>query len=706
MKKIFLALCVCAGLCACSDDVIDGVGSSSSISLDGNDVYLTVRLNDVNSATRASVGDPAYTNGTAAEYAVNDAYFYFYDENGDFVSRAEVWEDGEVNTTDENIEFNGNTVIVLKGLTDTKFPRYMVTVLNEPSGFEESPYYEPAGTLAEFQAKLSSTTDVGIYNSTTTAGLPTNFVMSTSAYNAPTYTGQWVEDGTEVSPWFFVTPINEANFSLEPIGSTTTSPVNVYVERLAAKVEVDVNSTLSQSAQTLSDGTDNHFVYSLEESIAGVANEDDTEVVFDDPITGEPTDELEGTDHLYIEFLGWALNGTARRSNIVKDITKFGEPGEPNDIDGWPASSTSTTNVWNNPTYFRSYWGASYNYGIDHTYPTTNVKSGNTVPNVDEDEDDASTWLDDYLKYTSLLEGNLYTIGDTYNSITPTYEYCAENTNTPEVLGDKRSSGITNALIKARIWTDEVDDEGNLTGNITYGNIIRFEGMLFTESAFQEYIVRRVDVDGGVSQYHWMSNSGWTPTLLDYDETYTLAELDELGLDTLTWTSLDYSMLELKDEGDGILYVELNYDDFDQTSTLFFVSIGVVDGVERFRLVDADDVEGAFEDAEDALEVINASYEINGYADGMMYYAIPIEHLNNVTEDNPLPDDQNILEAQYGIVRNHWYQLSIDDLTQVGKGIWNEEDVIIPDPTDPQFYYVEASINILSWHMVSQGVDL
>ncbi len=684
MKKIFLALCVCAGLCACSDDAIDGVGSSSSISLDGNDVYLTVRLNDVNSSTRAtSPADDPFTYGSASEQDVSDAYFYFYDENGDFVSRAEVWDGGTASTSTEdpdgNIEFKSNTVIVLKGLTDTYFPRYMVTVLNRPAGFEDgdySAYYEPAGTLDDFQAKLANATDA-IYN---TSG---NFVMSTSAYNAPTYNNEDV-------PYYFVTPIEETNFSLEPIDATnTTNPVDVYVERLAAKVEVGSAITADEEV-TDEEGT--HLLYKLEETIAGTANDDD------EPFDGQEGSELEGTDHLYVEFLGWALNGTARNSNIVKDITDL-------DVDGietadWSDAQYTFTN-WNDAGNFRSYWGKSYNYGDPHTYPVSN-----STGNVDADENSSETWLDSYLKYTSLLDVNLHDMG--LQNLDP--EYCAENTNTPEILLNKRSSGITTALVKAQIWTEDAN------GNITTGNdIIRFEGMLFTESAFWAYIAQRVADDTNLGLYHWSSNTSTTggqlnPMTFESGQ-YTLEELATEGVDTTTWTSLSRDMLMLEDEGNGSLYIELDDVTFDQESTLFWYQSGTnAAGEALYTCVAATAIEGAFEEAREELISLNANeYDINGYASGLMYYAIPIEHLNDnrPSYEEPMPADEVLIaEGNYGVVRNHWYQLSINSLANVGKGIWNEQEVIIPDPTDPISYYIEATLNILSWKMVNQSVSL
>ena len=98
-----------------------------------------------------------------------------------------------------------------------------------------------------------------------------------------------------------------------------------------------------------------------------------------------------------------------------------------------------------------------------------------------------------------------------------------------------------------------------------------------------------------------------------------------------------------------------------------------------------------------------ASADATAYNGGLMYYNIPIEHLNNgnVAEDGTIP------EAKYGVVRNHHYVVTIDKLEKIGKGIFDEDEKIVPDrDPDNDTYYVGAKINILSWKIVSQNVEL
>ncbi len=89
----------------------------------------------------------------------------------------------------------------------------------------------------------------------------------------------------------------------------------------------------------------------------------------------------------------------------------------------------------------------------------------------------------------------------------------------------------------------------------------------------------------------------------------------------------------------------------------------------------------------------------------MMYYCIPVEHLRGgkFTVGSDLKVTVN--EADYGVVRNHYYKLTINSITKLGTAVYNPDEEIVP-VMEPQTYFVGAQVNILSWKVVTQSVDL
>ena len=92
-----------------------------------------------------------------------------------------------------------------------------------------------------------------------------------------------------------------------------------------------------------------------------------------------------------------------------------------------------------------------------------------------------------------------------------------------------------------------------------------------------------------------------------------------------------------------------------------------------------------------------------------MYYNIPIAHLNSPKYDSN-GDLSTWEEGSFGVVRNHSYEVKINSIKRLGQGVFNPEDNTTPikpdpDPKDPN-WYLGATINILSWKIVSNNVDL
>ena len=81
---------------------------------------------------------------------------------------------------------------------------------------------------------------------------------------------------------------------------------------------------------------------------------------------------------------------------------------------------------------------------------------------------------------------------------------------------------------------------------------------------------------------------------------------------------------------------------------------------------------------------------------GDAYYYIPISHLGAPA---------NALGA-FGVVRNHSYKVTIDDMKGFGTPVYDPDEEITPTVPDDEKVYLAAKINVLSWRVVKSNVDL
>ena len=86
------------------------------------------------------------------------------------------------------------------------------------------------------------------------------------------------------------------------------------------------------------------------------------------------------------------------------------------------------------------------------------------------------------------------------------------------------------------------------------------------------------------------------------------------------------------------------------------------------------------------------------YTSGNTYYFFPIRHLGDNTGEHKV--------GYYGIVRNHIYDCTINSITGLGTPVYDPDEVIYPEIPQEDETFIAAKINILSWRIVSNGVDL
>lgn len=314
--RSFLAIMMAGLLFASCDKTNDPNNNVGSGELETS--YIAVSVNSVfDPAMRAD--DGKYDVGTTSEQKVSTAHFFFFDQSGNpftlneaslvgendkanYVIKTGLTDTGE---DEPNVETITNVVLTIKNLKG-EYPAQMVAVLNWNYSGEAISLPVLRNTLADYAAAVQNSD---------------GFLMSNSAY---------VKGNNTV---ITATPITIDNIASTEAGALD-APVDIYVERVAAKVTVKEDKTKIDAGSG----------------------------AFDTGVT------TPGGKKIYALIKGWDINTTIDRSYLVKEIDAT-----------WQNATLGFT--WNDEPYYRSYWaksvpadGVNVKYDTDFTYNSlTNI---------------------------------------------------------------------------------------------------------------------------------------------------------------------------------------------------------------------------------------------------------------------------------------------------------------------------------------------
>lgn len=273
----------CTLFAACSNEENSAINSGQE---EEQLSYVAVNIVNAN-PTGSRVEGGEYENGEGPENAITKARFYLFNASGNPYTVTTNEAPGAVAATnyvdittledqgkdEPNVESIKKGVLVFKGTT-TELPTSIVAVLNPPATLTGSK------SLSDLQTAIAD------YSSTT------SFVMSNSVY---------ASEGTEVVATNIIGKVAQNKEDAE------ANPVDIYVERVLAKVRVTFSNA------------DKENQYKVSED-------------------GEPA--------VYAKILGWAVTRTADKSNLLKDI----DPA-------WDDMTLGFT--WNDEPFHRSYWATT-----------------------------------------------------------------------------------------------------------------------------------------------------------------------------------------------------------------------------------------------------------------------------------------------------------------------------------------------------------
>ena len=591
--KHFFGLAVIAAMtasCSSNNDLVGGGNGSGENESGVSYASITIKL-PTTSGTRAGSGskNDQFAEGTASEYAVNDATLLIFQKDGTsenkykYIETAKLgnldpWKDDK--TTGITTESTTITAELEHATVGVDGDYYALVILNNETS---------TGTKVTLP---SGSITYGAWNAATNAK---NLLDNTKGFymaNAPQFTAAGVEPSTLVH----IKGIYRTKEEAQSKPGTT-----VHVERGLAKVTVGSSST-----------GDNYFAKDGASATG----------------TKYSNDKVEITD--------WALDVTNKSSfpvHVTSGLKAGITPTDPTDqtvpayADIWKneeatAGTAATSRFVSHADAFkRVYWGIDPNYSMD---------------------------LSDLAKCKAqftLAEADGQGVSWNNGSGSDNPLYCLENTFD---IKNMTQGQTTRVLLKATYTPKALEKETDKTF-FMIGNSSDF----WTEATLKEQITNK-------AKEVLSTTTGVTVTLKE--------DLLKGGTHVL-----DANTVEIKEGTE------------DKTSVVA-EQINQKLGLDKSKGIG-----------------------IKTYKEGVSYYIARIKHFgDDLTPwkegDATYNGENQKWLGRYGVLRNNWYDLTIEKIS--GPGYPDVPEVKPTDPDDEDTKYINVSVKILDWAKRSQSVDL
>lgn len=723
MKKSYFYGAMSLGLIltACSENSLVEPGNAP---LEADQTfYVSMTIHGDNMGTRAAdetVDVVGFEAGSGTESKINNAYFVFYDKDGLVVGDIVPV---DLNSATQTTGADGTTVeTVYKSVVGVSVRKGE----NPPVGV--ICYVNPVSP-SSLQTTLGMIQTVTRERVTTPIDNETIFSMSNSVYYPNTQSGTLPQ---------IMVPIQEGQlFKSEQDALDSTDEkkvVNIYVERYATKLKVTAEG---QGMNTPYETRSTVF------TAAGVPAETPATVV----LSFNPSD--------------WALNAEAKTSYVVKSFRRESADGQvladnytyglldyrinPKDPMNVTISDTPGTVMvgawsWDAPNYKRSYWGMSPAYFQD-TYPEVSS---------DVAAIGASSLQQTYLTYNQVTGADGATkLGYTASDANP--KYFKETT-----VGNKAlNGGNPAAAVASVIYVGKYNLSVNgtkLPENTTFYTYLKGNVTVNGKTEHRPYVYFNSNADGQsavADGESMLKRFCYQSTILFTHDEETHA-IEEMGIETAASYAKMVSCLavqpisqEVKDavastpntaEGQDAKAFKLQANavslQIKSAAAAQAADLLIASG-NGYKHICADDVDETPETTDDKGNIVYGTIQISKanailmqqvgfayqYTAGMAYFNVPVRHYGWYRTGNPntTPNTDGSMPAfnwrlvrvgDFGMVRNHSYDIKINSITGLASGIANATDPIVP-PASTEDYYVSYSVNILKWALVpQQEVDL
>lgn len=695
---------------ACSSDKLDEQ-AGNGVSGENRTLYVNLSIHGDSPSTRtsASNGTPTgaedFDEGDASENGVDNAYFVFYDEDGQVVGdlvpvtlsnpSTSTSEDGSINRFYKSVV----PVSVRKG---EKNPTGVICYINPISP-------------SSLQNPLSVIQTVNRERVATTIGTTRYFAMSNSVY----YPDQ--TPGTEPQ---VVVPVQEGQLfktEADAMAAEGGLVVDVYVERYASKLTFQA------------EGEGQNIPYVTGTRVYGATEADpttDNSVV----LTFNPEywalNAQCNTGYVVKSFRREAADGQIMANNytygLLNSRINIADPSATVDYSSDALSPTMTSGAWawNSVGNHRSYWSMSPAY-----FQTEYPEVASDVEKIDMPNQD-------YLTYNMLEKVNPSTNTTYgYKKGDPAFtapHYYKETTVGINAINSKNPAAAVASVIYVGKYSLSVNGtavEGNpsfytyLKGNVTVDGKVEQRPFVY----FENNDLGESTVAGGESMLKRFCAQSTILFTRNADGTYV-----ELGLNNYG-TFVD--ALQVAEITDAVKNVEVAGMEKNKglklqanARSLQFKSVAAAAGIyiasgNGYKSIVADNAENITNDQITITQANAILMQQVGYAyyykNGLAYFNIPVKHLgwyrqgnenrtlkDGVYVDNPTINWNVVRVGDFGMVRNHTYNVVVDKITGLAPGIAGEDTPIVP-PASSEDYFVSYRVNILNWAVVpTQHVNL
>ncbi|MDE5790603.1 MAG: Mfa1 fimbrilin C-terminal domain-containing protein [Muribaculaceae bacterium] len=669
LKQILLGSLCGSLLLSCSNDLPEQPGKVME-----NETTTYVRVSLVSDGfTRAE----QYENGSDDENRVNQILLIFFDAGRNYVGRT------NLTVTDENtVSTPGTSNTVERMLTmvapvnlpeNINYPKYVVAFVNPTAKYGDL----AVDKLEELMTFIRNRADIS-YNGYRT--------MNNSLYFSQ-------ESGNNV----FATEVDfKSQFfeTMEDARDAEDATIDITVERMEAKVRLS----------TPLDAIPQEKPY---QSNSGV-----------------------GADTYTLEFVpeAWFVNGTEKRSFLLKNFRQVRDnylSGNMPDVDygmklnevqnAFKANNQNNDGRWNyvnDVTNLRSYWAIDPTYFIiaddaDTFYPDVSYD----VKYLESINPEGRTFPLTYRSYANVLEEQNKHTSTSYvkfNSTVKTHEYVLENTLSYATMNSINAKAAMASVVllghyvvkngagtvvfdgtttdKSKSFYVRHEAEANRLVMISDNEAIDF----MLERGGSTLFVQSVDKEGKLipNSYEPLRAAHLKNNL--YGVGYEDFELKYPASTTTGGKKLSeqWRTLNIKKNADGAY-----------SNKIFIYDPTQNNGAGGYKnITDAD--------ATDLEKKLYATYGVlEKFQTGKAYFNVPLKHIWGVGTTSNKFDPKSVVLGDYGVVRNHVYDLTINKIEGLGTGIGDIEQPIVP-PTENEQYYISTRIRVLQWRLVGQSVDL